>query len=122
MPYYFGSSVVCKFCCGSCSATYYGETYLHLFRVGEHSGLTWKKSKSKKSTAAKDHMLFCDHIMSIEDFKILLTSDSDLHVKVKESLLIFHDYYYYFYSYHESGFLNHIYIKVNRLFTPVKKI
>ena len=66
-------------------------------------------------------MLFCDHIMSIEDFKILSTSDSDLHVKVKKSLLIFHDYYYYFYSYHESGFLNHIYIKVNRLFTPVKK-
>ena len=28
-------------------------------------------------------------------------------------------YYYYFYSYHEYGFLNHIYIKVNRLFTPV---
>ena len=27
-------------------------------------------------------------------------------------------YYYYFYSYHESGFLSHIYIKVNRLFTP----
>ena len=34
-----------------------------------------------------------------------------------------HDYYYHycFYSYHESGFLSHIYIKVNRLFTPVKK-
>ena len=29
-------------------------------------------------------------------------------------------YYHYFYSYHESGFLSHIYIKVNRLFTPVK--
>ena len=29
-------------------------------------------------------------------------------------------YYFYFYSY-ESGFLSHIYIKVNRLFTPVKK-
>ena len=28
-------------------------------------------------------------------------------------------YYYYFYSYHESGFLSQIYIKVNRLFTPV---
>ena len=30
-------------------------------------------------------------------------------------------YYYYFYSYNDSGFLSHIYIKVNRLFTPVKK-
>ena len=32
------------------------------------------------------------------------------------------DYYYYcFYLYHESGFQSHIYIQVNRLFTPVKK-
>ena len=30
-------------------------------------------------------------------------------------------YYYYFYSYHGSGFLSHICIKVNRLFTPVKR-
>ena len=44
-----------------------------VFRVGEHSGvspLTGKKSKSKKSAAVKDHMLFCDHIVSIDDFKI----------------------------------------------------
>ena len=34
-----------------------------------------------------------------------------------------HDYYYHycFYSYHESGFLSHIYIKVNRIFTQLKK-
>ena len=31
-------------------------------------------------------------------------------------------YYYYFYSYHESGFLSHIYIKVNRLFTPEEAV
>ena len=30
-------------------------------------------------------MLFCDHIVSIDDFKILATSDSDFHDKVKES-------------------------------------
>ena len=33
-------------------------------------------------------MLFCDHIVSIDDFNILATSDSDFHVKVKENLLI----------------------------------
>ena len=63
-------------------------------RVGEHSGvssLTRKKSMSKKSTAVKDHMLFCDHIVSIDDVKTLPTSDSDFHVKVKESLLISRD-------------------------------
>ena len=36
-------------------------------------------------------MLFCDHILLIGDFKILATSDSDFHVKVKESLLISRD-------------------------------
>ena len=30
-------------------------------------------------------------------------------------------YYHYFYLNHESGFLSHFYITVNRLFTPVKK-
>ena len=43
------------------------------------------------STAVKDHILFCDHIVSINDFKILATSDSDFYVKVKKSLLISRD-------------------------------
>ena len=95
MPYCLRSNVVYKFSCGRCNAAYYGETCRHLsVRVGEHSGvspLTRKESKSKKSTAVKDHMLFCDHIVSIDDFKIVATSDSDFHVKVKESLLISRD-------------------------------
>ena len=33
-------------------------------------------------------MLFCNRIVSIDDFKVLATSDLDFHVKVKESLLI----------------------------------
>ena len=95
MRYCLRCNVVHKFSCGRCNATYYGETYWYLsVRVGEHSGvspLTGKKSKSKKSTAVEDHMLFCDHIVSIDDFKILATSDSDFHFKVKESLLISRD-------------------------------
>ena len=95
MPYSLRSSVVYKFSCGRCNATYYGETCLHLsIRVGEHWGvsrLTDKKSKSKKSTAVKNHMHFCDHTVSINDFKISATSDSDFHVKVKEGLLISRD-------------------------------
>ena len=89
MPYCLCSNVVYKFLCGRCNATYYGETCRHLsVRV---SPLTGKKSKSKNSTAVKDHMLLCDHIVSNGDFKILATSDSDFHVKVKESLLISRD-------------------------------
>ena len=37
-------------------------------------------------------MFFCDHIVSIDDIIILATSsDSNFHVKVKESLLISRD-------------------------------
>ena len=42
-------------------------------RVGDHSGfstLTRKMLKSKTTTAVKDHMFFCDHMFSLEDFKI----------------------------------------------------
>ena len=95
MPYCWRSNVVYEFLCGRCNATYYSETYRHLsVRVGEHSGvspLTGKKSKSKMSMAVKDHMLLCHNVVSIDGFKILATSDSDFHVKVKESLLISRD-------------------------------
>ena len=95
MPYCLCSNVVYKFLYGRCNAPYYSETCRHLsVRVGKHlpiSLLTGKKLKSKKSTAVKDHMLFRDHILSIDDFKILATSDSDFHIKVKESLLISRD-------------------------------
>ena len=96
MPYSLHSNVIYKFLCGISNATYYSKTCQHLIiRVGEHLGvspLTGKKSKPKKSAAVKDHiMLFCDHIVSIDDFKILATSDSGFHVKVEESLLVSRD-------------------------------
>ena len=95
MPYCLDSNVIYKFSCGACIATYYGKTCRHLsVRVGKSTGvspLTGKKSKPKKSRAVKDQLLFFDHIVSIDDFKILATSDSDSHVKVKESLLISRD-------------------------------
>ena len=72
--------------------TYYSKTSRHLsVRVGEQSSvspLTGKNSNSKESIALKDHLHFCDHIVSIDDFQILATSDSDFHVKIKESILI----------------------------------
>ena len=36
-------------------------------------------------------MLFCDHIVSIDDVKILATSESDFHVKVKWNILVLRD-------------------------------
>ena len=77
--------------CGRCNATYYGETCPHFkVRVGEHAGfssLTKKKrSKSKKSTAVKDHMLICDQPVSFDDFKVLASRNSESHLKIKEIL------------------------------------
>ena len=71
------SNVADKFSCDRWNATYYSETCRH-WRVGEHSGvlpLTGKKSKSQTTTVDKDHTLFCDHVVSLEDFKILKTSN-----------------------------------------------
>ena len=95
VPFNLRRNVVYKFSCGRCNATYYGETCRHLnIRVGEHSGvspLTGKKSKAKTTIAIKDHMLFCDHVVSLEDFKILASRNSEFHLKIKKSLLISRD-------------------------------
>ena len=81
VPVNLRSNVVYKFSCGRCNATYYGGTYRHLnIRVGEHSGISPLKSKAKTTTVIKDHMLFCDHVLSLEDFKILESSNSAFHL------------------------------------------
>ena len=85
------SNIAYKFTCGRSNATYYGETCRHFkVRVGEHSGispLTNKRPKSKKSTAVKDYTFICDQPVSVDDFKVLASSNSEFHLKIKESLL-----------------------------------
>ena len=36
-------------------------------------------------------MLLCDHVVSLEGFEILASSNSEFHLKIKESLLISRD-------------------------------
>ena len=88
-------NVVYNFSCGRYNATNYGKTGQHLnIRVGEHSSislLNGKKSKVKTTTAIKVHMLLCDQVVSLEDFKILASSNSEFHLNIKESLLIAQD-------------------------------
>ena len=94
MPFNLHTNVAYKFLCGRCSATYYGEASWHLnIRVGEHSSvslLTGKKATTatKRTSAIKDHMLLCNHVVSLEDFKFLASSNSEFHFKIKENLLI----------------------------------
>ena len=88
MAFHLCSNVVYKISCGRCNATYHDGTCWHLnIRVGEHSDvspLTWKNSKAKTTTAIKDHMLLCSHVVSLEEFKILASSNSEFDLKVKE--------------------------------------
>ena len=94
--------MVYKFAWGRCNATYYGKTCGHFnVRVGEHSSISpltkkiknqWPKSKKKKkSTAVDDHMLMCYLLVSFDDFKVLASSNSEFHLKIKECLLILRD-------------------------------
>ena len=89
------SNIVYKFACGRCIATYYSETCCHLkVRVSEHSGispLTNKRSKSKKSAAVKDRMVIRDQPVFFDDDKALASMNSELHLKIKGSLLISRD-------------------------------
>ena len=88
-------NLVCKFTCARCKATYYGETCRHfkvrVDQLSRISPLTNKRSKSRKSTAVKDHMLICEQPVSFEDFKVLVSSNSEYHLKIKESLFISRD-------------------------------
>ena len=48
----------------------------------------WEKFKIQKVNTSKRPYIFCNYFVTIDEFKILATSDSDFRVKVKESLLI----------------------------------
>ena len=89
------SSVVYKFQCGRCNVSYCGETDRHFkVRSGEHisiSPLTFKKVKLSAESSVHDHLLFCNHDPSFDDFTILAQGTNKFLLEIKESLLIKHD-------------------------------
>ena len=95
LPYELVSHVVYKFKCGRCNSTYYGETDRHLkVRAGEHIGtspLTSKKVKPSSESSIRDHLLFCNHTPSFEDFTILTHGANKFLLVIRESLLIKRD-------------------------------
>jgi len=92
LPYDLISCVVYNFKCGRCNSSYYGETDRHLkVRSGEHidiSPLTFKKVKPKVESSVRDHLMFCDHSPSFDDFTILAHGSNKFLLEIKESLLI----------------------------------
>ena len=64
-----------------------------IVRIGEHIGispLTRKQVKPKNSSVA-DHLLFCNHSASYDDFSILTRENKKFLLELKESLLIMRD-------------------------------
>ena len=75
LPYELISRMVYKYQCGRCNSSYIGETDRHLKVIsGEHTGispLTFNKVKPSAESSVRDHLLFCDHSPSFNDFTIL---------------------------------------------------
>ena len=88
------SGLVCNFQCGFCNESYYGECVRHLnVRIGEHIGMspiTNKQSKPKNSSVA-NHLRFCNHLASYDNFGILKRENKKFLPEQKESLLIMRD-------------------------------
>ena len=62
-------------------------------KIGEHVGispLTRKQVKPKNSSVV-DHLLFCNHSTSYDDFSILTRESKAFLLELKESLLIMRD-------------------------------
>ena len=45
----------------------------------------------KEPTAVKDHILMCNHVASLYDFKVLTFSNSKFHLKIEKIILILRD-------------------------------
>ena len=83
------SGIVYKFQCAMSPIN--GECVRHLnVRNGERIGISpiTKKQVKPKNSSAVDHLLFCNHSASYDDFSILTRKNKKLLPELKESLLI----------------------------------
>ena len=88
LPYELISRVIYKFQCGRCNSSYIGETDRHLkVRSGDHIGIS-PLTFNKVKPSVRDHLLFCDHSPSFDDFTILTHGNNKFLLEIKESLLI----------------------------------
>ena len=88
------SCVVYIFLCGLSNGSYYGDCVRNLnIRIGEHIGIfpLIKKQVQPKSSSIPDHLLFCNHSASFNDFRILTCENKLLLLELKESPLIIRD-------------------------------
>ena len=94
IPKNITSCVVYKFQCGLCNGSYYGKCVRHLdVRIGEHIGISLliKMQVEPKNSSVADHLIFCNHSASFDNFSILTCESNKLLLELKESLLIMRD-------------------------------
>ena len=95
LPLMLRSSLIYKFCCARCaSGTYVGSTVRNLYmRVSEHRGRHFRTGnidRNPKVSAIRDHVLKCGGGISEDNFSILGYEKSEIHLRILESLQIFH--------------------------------
>ena len=94
LPNYLNSKVIYKYSCGTCNSTYIGETIRHfIVRTYEHLGISIITDNAytyngKTATAIRKHSHECEHVSSMNNFKIVGSAKNSFHLKIKESLLI----------------------------------
>ena len=87
------SSVIYKFQCASCSASYFGKTSLHLaVRSREHLSVNKQGKPIVGSfSSVKDHINRTGHAGSLDDFNIIAKASREFDILIFESLLIARD-------------------------------
>ena len=88
------SHIVYEFQCGLYNESCYGECVRYLnVRIGEHIGISplAKKQVKPKNSSTANHLLFCNHSASYENFSILICENKKFLLELKESLLITRD-------------------------------
>ena len=70
------------------------ECVRHLnIRTGEHIGISplTKTNFKPRNSFVADHLLFCNHLVSYDDFSVLTREKKSFLLELKESLLIMRD-------------------------------
>lgn len=95
LPLMLQSSLIYKFSCARCaSGTYVGSTARNLYmRIAEHRGRhfrTGNLDKNPKVSSIREHAIKCGGGISEENFSILGYEKFENHLRILESLQIFH--------------------------------
>ena len=87
------ASIVYKYKCDTCNGSYIGKTKRHFkTRIYEHLGISPRTGKpvlSPSSSKIREHCESCGHGISIENFEMVSSGQSDMDLLILESLYIY---------------------------------